>query len=382
MPNRRRRKLSTAMSAVAALAVASPCAYFLVYESTAGNKAPEHHEFKQAAVMSDLPGELMGALSQGLSQFGINLPPVPALSGGATSTPGLASPGLGSPGLGTPGLGTPGLTNPGLTSPGATSPGLTSPGLTSPGLTSPGLTSPGAAPTTPGLTTPGALPTTPGAGVATPGAGLNPALSNPGLTSPAGTAPGLGSPTVAPSEVPIDSGAGLDPGAGGTYPILGDPSTFGNASPIGGGGTGLGGGSSSGGSGGLVNDVMQAANQLGAGQAIDLLKGLVMPAITQGMHGGAAAGALPGAAGALPVRRVRCRVRRVRCRCGGALPVRRCAAGRAAPRVRCRRPPAPRRHCPRSRPFPNHPPDGTAEGSAVPSIFAADFGIAQRRVVS
>ncbi|GAB4599459.1 hypothetical protein MOKP20_07430 [Mycobacterium avium subsp. hominissuis] len=189
MPNRRRRKLSTAMSAVAALAVASPCAYFLVYESTAGNKAPEHHEFKQAAVMSDLPGELMGALSQGLSQFGINLPPVPALSGGATSTPGLASPGLGSPGLGspglgTPGLGTPGLTNPGLTSPGATSPGLTSPGLTSPGLTSPGLTSPGAAPTTPGLTAPGALPTTPGGGVATPGAGLNPALSNPGLTSP------------------------------------------------------------------------------------------------------------------------------------------------------------------------------------------------------
>lgn len=81
MPNRRRRKLSTAMSAVAALAVASPCAYFLVYESTADHKAPEHHEFKQAAVMSDLPGELMGALSQGLSQFGINMPPVPALSG-------------------------------------------------------------------------------------------------------------------------------------------------------------------------------------------------------------------------------------------------------------------------------------------------------------
>lgn len=281
MPNRRRRKLSTAMSAVAALAVASPCAYFLVYESTAGTKAPEHHEFKQAAVMSDLPGELMGALSQGLSQFGINMPPVPALTGGATSTPGLGAPGLGTPGLGTPGLGTTGLTNP--------------------GVTSPGLASPGMAPMTPGLTAPGALPTTPGGGVATPGAGLNPALSNPGLTSPAGVTPGLGGPALSPSEVPIDSGAGLDPGAGGTYPILGDPSTFGNASPIGGGGTGLGGGSSSGGSGGLVNDVMQAANQLGAGQAIDLLKGLVMPAITQGMHGGAgAAGALPGAAGALP----------------------------------------------------------------------------------
>ena len=48
MPNRRRRRLSTAMSAVAALAVASPCAYFLVYESTAVAKPPvEHHEFKQ-----------------------------------------------------------------------------------------------------------------------------------------------------------------------------------------------------------------------------------------------------------------------------------------------------------------------------------------------
>ncbi|OBI04080.1 PirG [Mycobacterium sp. E2462] len=283
MPNRRRRKLSTAMSAVAALAVASPCAYFLVYESTAGTKAPEHHEFKQAAVMTDLPGELMGALSQGLSQFGINLPSVPALGGGAAGAPGLASPGLGAPGLGTPGLGTPGLGTP----------GVGTPGLASPGLTSPGLASPGLAPTTPGLTTPGALPVTPGGGVATPGAGLNPALSNPGLTSPAGVTPGLGSP----SEVPITAPASVDPGADGTYPILGDPSTFGGGSPLGGGG-GLGGGSGSGGSGGLVNDVMQAANQLGAGQAIDLLKGLVMPAITQGMHGGAA-GALPGAAGAL-----------------------------------------------------------------------------------
>ena len=132
MPNRRRRKLSTAMSAVAAVAVASPCAYFLVYEATSGSKAPEHHEFKQAAMISDLPNELMGALSQGLSQFGINMPPVPALTGGAA---GAATPGLTSPGLTSPGLGTPGLTSPGLTSPGLTSPGLTSPGLTSPGLT-------------------------------------------------------------------------------------------------------------------------------------------------------------------------------------------------------------------------------------------------------
>src|SRR5438270_4132450 len=115
VPNRRRRKLSTAMSAVAALAVASPCAYFLVYESTSGSKPPEHHDFKQAAVMTDLPGELMGALSQGLSQFGINLPPVPALGG--ASSPGLASPGLGTSGLTSPGLTSPGLTSPGLTSP-------------------------------------------------------------------------------------------------------------------------------------------------------------------------------------------------------------------------------------------------------------------------
>jgi hypothetical protein len=144
-------------------------------------------------------------------------------------------------------------------------------------------------PTTPGLTTPGALPTT-------PAAGLNP------LTSPAGLTPGggLGGNTgFSPSEVPISA----DPGADGTYPILGDPSTLG----------GGGGGGNSGG-GGLVNDVMQAANQLGAGQAIDLLKGLVMPAIMQASHGGAAGGlpgglpgalpgiggALPGAAGALP----------------------------------------------------------------------------------
>ncbi|MGA7052448.1 MAG: PirG, partial [Mycobacterium sp.] len=261
MPNRRRRKLSTAISAVSALAVASPCAYFLVYESTSSAKAPEHHEFKQAAVMTDLPNELIGALTQGLSSFGINLPPVPALTG-TTGGTGLTSPGLTSPGLG------------GLTSPGLTSPGLTSPGLTSPGLTSPGLTTPATG-----------FPSTAAGGL------TNPALSNPGLTSPAGVTPGLTSP-AATGEVPITAPTGLDPGADGTYPIIGDPSS------LGGGGAGGGVGGGSGGSGGLVNDVMQAANQLGAGQAIDLLKGLVMPAIMQAQGG--AAGGLPGAAGALP----------------------------------------------------------------------------------
>lgn len=199
MPNRRRRKLSTAMSAVAALAVASPCAYFLVYESTETTERPEHHEFKQAAVLTDLPGELMSALSQGLSQFGINIPPVPSLTGSGDASTGLTGPGL-------------------------TSPGLTSPGLTSPGLTDPALTSPGLTPTLPGsLAAPGTTL------APTPGVGANPALTNPALTSPTGATPGLTSPTGldpalgGANEIPITTPVGLDPGADGTYPILGDP---------------------------------------------------------------------------------------------------------------------------------------------------------------
>ena len=78
MPNRRRRKLSTAMSAVAALAVASPFAVIACFRICPQHqRRPQHHEFKQAAVITDLPNELMSALSQGLSQFGINLPPLP-----------------------------------------------------------------------------------------------------------------------------------------------------------------------------------------------------------------------------------------------------------------------------------------------------------------
>ena len=75
MPNRRRRKLSTAMSAVAALAVVSPIAVTAITDLT--KPAPQPREFRQAAVITDLPNELMSALSQGLSQFGINLPPMP-----------------------------------------------------------------------------------------------------------------------------------------------------------------------------------------------------------------------------------------------------------------------------------------------------------------
>jgi hypothetical protein len=245
--------------------------------------APVHHEFVRAAAMTDLPGELMGALTQGLSQFGVSLPPIPSLTG-ATSPSSLGTPGLGSPDLASPGLTSPGLTSPGLTSPGLTSPGLTSPGLTSPGLTSPGLTTPGLTPgATPGLTTPGLTPgATPGL---TPGLtpGATPGLSTPGLTSP-GLTPGLTSPNAFapatgagglsnPSELPISDPVGLDPGAGGTYPILGDPSL--GASPAAP-------------SGGLVSDMMSAANQLGAGQAIDLLKGMILPGLTQAAHGAAA----------------------------------------------------------------------------------------------
>jgi len=263
VPNRRRRRLSTATSAFAALAVASPFAYIAISGLAADIKpAPEHHEFVRAASMTDLPGELMGALSQGLSQFGVSLPPIPSLTG-ATSPDSTGLPSLGA----LPGLGAPGATSPGLASPGlASSPGLTSPGLTSPGLTSPGLT-PGLA--TPGLATPG---TTPGL---TPGL-ASPSLATPGLTSP-GLTPGLTSPTgfgaagANPSELPISDPIGLDPGAAGTYPILGDPS-LGAPAP----------------SGGLVSDMMSAANQLGAGQAIDLLKGMIMPGLMNAAHGAAA----------------------------------------------------------------------------------------------
>lgn len=318
MPNRRRRKLSTAMRAVAAVAVASPAALVAV---TQLSPEPQQREFTQAAMITDLPTELMSALSQGLSQFGINLPG--GLLGGTGASPSLASPTLTSPGLGAPGLTSPGLTSPGLTSPGLTSPGLTSPGLTNPGLTSPGLTAPGGAGLPGG--TPGATPSLTAPGALTDPALSNPALSNPALTNPAGALPGgltnpagavpgglttpsLGAPTTPglttpglgtdPSLMPISNGGALpapgevpiagDPGLGGTYPILGgplgtDPSL--SAMPA----------TSSTGGGGLFGDLSSAAQQLGAGQAIDLLKGMVMPAITSAMKQG-----IPAAAPAVP----------------------------------------------------------------------------------
>ncbi|MCW2685542.1 MAG: repeat protein [Mycobacterium sp.] len=262
MPNRRRRKLSTAMSAVAALAVASPIAVVAVSELSANaNPAPQHREFVAAAVVTDLPNELMSALSQGLSQFGINMPPLPtSLTGGSSAPAALTS----------PGLTTPGLTTPGLTTPGLTTPGLTTPGLTTPGLTSPGVSVPPVSATAPSLTDPGLT---------------NPALTspigaNPALTSPIGATPGL----TAPGEVPISAPIGLGPSAG-TYPILGDPSLA--AAPASGGG-------------GLMSDLGGAASSLGINQVMDLLKG-VMPMIMSAAQPVAAAAPAPDAPALPPV---------------------------------------------------------------------------------
>lgn len=271
------------MSAVAALAVASPFAVIAVTDLTASTKpAPEQHDFVQAAMVTDLPGEIMSALQSSLSQFGVVVPNVPSGILGSAGTP--AAPAL-TPGLTGPGLTAPGLT-PGLSGPGLTAPGLTPPGsvLTDPALANPALT-PGAAPglppttpitpNTPGLTTPGL--TTPATGLTTPGltapTGVNPALTSPlagtpglGLGAPAG---GLGAPVAG------------DP-LSGTYPLLGgDP--------------GLGSGLSSAApaSGGLMSELSNAASQLGASQAIDMLKGVVVPSIMQAIKG--AAPAAPGA---------------------------------------------------------------------------------------
>ena len=315
MPNRRRRKLSTAMSAVAALAVASPFAVTAVSDLTAASKpAPEQHDFVQAAMVTDLPGEIMSALQSSLSQFGVVVPNVPSGIMGPAGTP--TTPALTPGGLTAP-ANTPGLTAPGLTTP--TAAGLTDPSLANPALTpgtAPGLppTTP-TNPTTPGLTTPPAGLTTPGltpagvtpAGVTTPGltpAGLSaPTGVNPALTSPLAGANGL---TGAPGEVPIGAPVGGDPLAG-SYPLLGgDPSmgTGGLSSGLGGLSSGLGGlpsaAPSSGGGGGLVSELSNAVNQLGASQAIDLLKGVVVPSIMQAIKGAAPAAAAPAAPLPLP----------------------------------------------------------------------------------
>lgn len=290
MPNRRRRRLSTATSAVAALAVVSPFAISAI--SDMSQPAPQPREFRSAAMVTDLPNELMSALSQGLSQFGINLPAMPSAVTGAdagmpttlTAPGALASPGLTSPAL-TPGLTSPALT-PGLTTPALGADPTAAAALADPALSNPALTSPT-------LPTPGGPAGLPGLAGATTAANpaLNPALTSPtgalpgGLTTPAvtGLDPGLATTPIsnavglpAPGEVPISAPIGLDPTGAQTFPLLG------------GGDTGLGLPAASTGGGGIMSDLSSAAQQLGAGQAIDLLKGVVMPMITSAMKPAAA----------------------------------------------------------------------------------------------
>jgi hypothetical protein len=291
------------MSAVAALAVASPAAVIAVSDLADSTKPPtQHRQFVQAAMVTDLPNELMSALSQGLSQFGINLPPMPTslLTGSGASTPTtLTTPGLGTAPLTTPGLGTSPLTTPGVGTSPLTTPSLGNAPLTTPGVGLPTApaTLPDAALTNPALTNPALTnPTltspvgTPAAGLPTPGLTTPPAATDPALASPISNAAAL----PAPGEVPISAPIGLDPAAG-TYPILGDPSLA--AAPA------------TGGSGGLLGDLSSAASQLGAGQAIDLLKGVLMPAIMSAVKpagapaadaAAAATSAVPAAAAALP----------------------------------------------------------------------------------
>ena len=79
MPNRRRRKLSTAMRAVAALAVASPFAATAVSDLVADSApAPQKRQFVQAAGITDLASEVVSALQSSLSQFGIVIPNIPS----------------------------------------------------------------------------------------------------------------------------------------------------------------------------------------------------------------------------------------------------------------------------------------------------------------
>ena len=111
----------------------------------------------------------------------------------------------------------------------------------------------------------------------------DPALTNPGLTAPQigltpNTPTGIGLPTEQPISSPLTPPAG-------TYPILGDPSLGMSPAPAA--------------NGGIISDLSSAANQLGVGQAIDLLKGIVVPGLTQAVqNAGAAAATAPGAVAA------------------------------------------------------------------------------------
>ena len=125
----------------------------------------------------------------------------------------------------------------------------------------------------------------------TPLPAANQALPNAAMTSP--TAPGgLTTPQVPGTDPALISNGVVVPEPGevpisGTYPILGgDP--LGTSS--------LGAVPTNTGGGGIIDDINSAAETLGVDQAMDLLKGVVMPMITSAMKPGALPGAAPAAA--------------------------------------------------------------------------------------
>ena len=287
MPNRRRRRLSTATSAVAALAVVSPFAISAISDMT--KPAPQPREFRSAAMVTDLPNELMSALSQGLSQFGINLPAMPSGLTGAVQLRYSHADDVDRPRRAR-------VAGTDVSCPDARP--RQSRAHPRPDHAGP-WHRPGGSPCRSGTCQPRAdQPDAPDAGRpgGDAGAGGRRRGGEPGPEPRAdqpdrGTSrrsddasghrarPGAGDDAdlnaaglPAPGEVPISAPIGLDPAAG-TYPILGgDP--------------GLGLGSmpaASTGGGGIFGELSSAAQQLGAGQAIDLLKGVVMPMITSAM---------------------------------------------------------------------------------------------------
>ncbi|MGZ4562761.1 MAG: hypothetical protein ACXVX6_04110 [Mycobacterium sp.] len=260
--------------------------------------APEKHDFVQAAMVTDLPGEIMSALQSSLSQFGIVVPNIPSgilgpatsptsssmtMPGALTATPGgLSAPGLAATAPALSATPSPGLTTtaPGLTAP--MTPAIKSPPsvLNDLSLANPGLTPGTATLPAPSATAslPGATASLPGATASLPGLSTPQAVVDPALTSPLGPTSGL---TGVPGEVPITAPTGPDGLPG--YPVadsmLAMPSMPSTTPPA---------------SGGLLSELTSAADNLGLSQAMDLLKGVVVPSITQAIKSAApAAAAVP-----------------------------------------------------------------------------------------
>ena len=264
------------MSAVAAVAVASPFAVTAVTALTASPQpAPEEHDFVQASVVTDLSSEVISALQSSLSQFGIVVPNMPGILGPANAPSSTSFPAPGgltaAPStMATPALSMPPVDTPGLTVPPASLPSATTSIPALGDSANPMLTNPSVPVTPPVGLTPTSSVSGPTSGLTTPTI-----FPNASLTSPLGETSGL---TAVPGEVPIATGLGPD--ALGTFPLLGGDSSLGAApaaAP----------------SGGLLDELSNTVSDLGASQAIDLLKGLVVQPITQAIKGATPAAAAP-----------------------------------------------------------------------------------------